>query len=121
MPGICERGLMLMFKKKWNFGSPVGIIGALKFGTIGVHQQQQQDPGRQQQQQQQQQQQDPGRRQQQKMGGDQTNPAVLLNSQIHLPQSRDFSLLLVQERERERKRLSLYSSCLLYTSPSPRD
>ena len=43
MAGICESGLMLMIKKNWNFGSPVGIIGTpsfrkkLKFGAIGVH------------------------------------------------------------------------------------
>ena len=45
MSGICERGLMLMFKKLGILGvlsellEPLifGRTGALKFGTIGVH------------------------------------------------------------------------------------
>ena len=45
MSGICERGLMLMFKKFGILGALsellephlFGKTGALKFGTIGVH------------------------------------------------------------------------------------
>ena len=45
MPGICERGFMLMFKKIGILGALsellephlFGRTGALKFGTIGVH------------------------------------------------------------------------------------